>query len=434
MTTSAWFLVVGAVLLFMAASAARLKRLPLSTAMVYLAVGVVLGPTATGAFHINPLEHSKLLEVITEIAVVVSVFGAGLKLAAPVGDRIWWIPFRLATVSMVVTVLLIAAAGVLLLGLPVGAAVLLGAVLAPTDPVLASDVQVRHPKDDHPVRFALTGEAGLNDGTAFPFVMLGLGLMGLHPLGEGFSRWLMIDVLWACAGGLMIGGALGAATAWIVNHLRKLGIHSEYMEDFLGLGLIALSYGAALLLHTYGFLAVFAAGFLLHRVERYLDRQQETGGSPDGPSRDVGDADVDSEDPFMATVSLAFVEQLERLFTVALIIAMGGMLFVNSWQLGYVLLAILLLTVIRPLGIGIGLVLSAYPAKSQAIIGWFGVKGIGSLYYLFYALQHGIDDETAVTITSAVLVVIAISIVAHGVTVTPLMRFEDTNADSHPGQ
>jgi NhaP-type Na+/H+ or K+/H+ antiporter len=159
--------------------------------------------------RLDPLADSCLVERVTEVAVIVSLFTAGLKLRLPLSDDPWRLTLRLAFMSMALTVGLIAAAGVFFMGLPVGAAVLLGAILAPTDPVLASDVQAAHAHDRDRLRFSLTGEAGLNDGTAFPFVMLGLGLLGLHDIGEYGWRWLAVDVLWAVAGGIAIGGALG---------------------------------------------------------------------------------------------------------------------------------------------------------------------------------------------------------------------------------
>lgn len=178
----------------MALLGTRIKRLPLTTSLIYLLVGIVLGPYVIGAIRVDPITHSAVLERVTEFAVIVSLFAAGLKLRTPLTNRRWLLPILLASVSMVLTVALIAAVGVLLLGLPIGAAVLLGAILAPTDPVLASDVQVTHPQDQDRLRFGLTGEAGLNDGTAFPFVMLGLGLMGLHDIGSAGWRWLAVDV------------------------------------------------------------------------------------------------------------------------------------------------------------------------------------------------------------------------------------------------
>jgi NhaP-type Na+/H+ or K+/H+ antiporter len=188
MTFDGWYLTIGALLTVVAVLASYVKRLPLTETIIYLLAGLVLGPLGLGLASLDPLKYSHLLERLSELGVIVSLFTAGLKLRLPPTDRLWRLPLRLASLSMVITVGLIAAAGVTLLGLSPGAAVLLGAILAPTDPVLASDVQVEHPSDRDRLRFGLTGEAGLNDGAAFPFVMLGLGMLGLHDLGSlGFS-------------------------------------------------------------------------------------------------------------------------------------------------------------------------------------------------------------------------------------------------------
>lgn len=262
MEVTAWALVVGGLLVLLALSGSTLEHLPLSTAMLYLVVGLAIGPLWLGMARIDPIADVKLLEHLTEFVVVVSLFSVGLKLSVALDDRRWLLPLRLAVGSMVVTVGLITLAG-LAMGLPLGAAVLLGAILAPTDPVLASDVQVADPEDRSSLRLALTGEGGLNDGTAFPFVMLGLGLLGLHPLGDWGLRWLLVDVLWAVGGGLAIGATLGTWTGRLVLHLRTRHAQALGYDDFLALGLIGLSYGAALLFTTYGFLAVFAAGVAL---------------------------------------------------------------------------------------------------------------------------------------------------------------------------
>lgn len=419
MTNAMWFLVIGAVLLFMALTAARIKRLPLSTAIVYLSTGILLGPTFADQFHFNPLEHSGLLEVVTEVAVLISLFGTGLRLAAPVGHRIWWAPFRLATVSMLATVGLTTLIGVQLLGLPIGAAVLLGAILAPTDPVLATDIQIGGPGDDSHLRFALTGEAGLNDGTAFPMVMLGLGLLGLHDLGDHFARWWLIDVLWACASGVAVGGVLGAGTAWAIDRLAARGLDTEFTEDFLGLGLIALSYGLSLLLLGYGFLAVFSAGFMLHRTEVRLRTLSKSSNA--SVCHDPG-LDRKPDALYMSKVSLMFVDQLERLAEVALLLLVGGMLFADSWQLAYIATAVLLIFVVRPASVFFGLIGNSARFATKATISWFGVRGIGSFYYLMYAIQHGLEPSLAVTMVSVVLIVVTLSIFLHGATVTPLMR------------
>jgi NhaP-type Na+/H+ or K+/H+ antiporter len=415
MSAAIWFLMIGAVLLFMAVTAGKLERTPLSTAIVYLAIGVALGPMFANQFHFNPLEQSRVFEIFTEIAVLISLFAAGLKLAAPIGDRIWWTPFRLATVSMVVTVGLMAIFSFWILNIPLGAAVLLGAILAPTDPVLATEIQVRGMHDDDRVRFSLTGEAGLNDGTAFPMVMLGLGLLGLHDLGSNFSRWLLIDVLWASTIGIAIGAVLGKLTARAMHRLAERNLHSDLMENFAGLGLIALAYGLSLVFHAYGFLAVFAAGLMFHRTEARLDHRAKS--LDNSANFDEIDA------PHLSRVSLSLVSHLERLMEVALLILVGGMLFADSWQWSYVACAATLLFIVRPLSVVAGLIGSKEPALAKITTGWFGVKGIGSFYYLMYSIQHGLDDELAVELISVVLVVVAVSVVLHGITAKPVMRW-----------
>jgi len=228
MEVAAWALVVEGLLVLMALSGSTLKHLPLSTAMLYLPVGLAIGPLWLSLARFDPVADAKLLEHLTEFVVVVSLFSVGLKLSVELDDRRWLLPLRLAVGSMVLTVGLIALAGIAL-GLPLGAAVLLGAILAPTDPVLASDVQVADPEDRSRLRVALTGEGGLNDGAAFPFVMLGLGLLGLHPLGEWGVRWFLVDVMWAVCGSLAIGGALGTLMGRLVLHLRMR--HAQALWD-----------------------------------------------------------------------------------------------------------------------------------------------------------------------------------------------------------
>ncbi|MEJ7902367.1 MAG: cation:proton antiporter, partial [Thermomicrobiales bacterium] len=202
MTFTLWYVIVGLLLIGMAIGGSVLRRLPITTSVLYLAVGVGLGPYGVGLLSLDPLNSSGFLHRLAELAVIVSLFTAGLKLRLEWRDPRWRLPARLAVLSMVLTVVMIAVAGVVGLGLSVGAAILLGAVLAPTDPVLASEVEVDSPQDLDVLRIGLTGEAGLNDGTAFPFVMLGLGVLGLHELGAFGWQWVAVDLVWAVAGGL----------------------------------------------------------------------------------------------------------------------------------------------------------------------------------------------------------------------------------------
>lgn len=432
MSFAAWCVVSGLVLVLMALSATVLKRLPLSSAMLYLALGYALGPGGLGVLDLDALRDAPALERITEVAVLVSLFVAGLKLRVPLRDVRWRVPLRLATLSMVLTVAAIALAGVLILGLSPGAAILLGAVLAPTDPVLASDVQVADPYDRDHLRFGLTGEAGMNDGTAFPFVMLGLALLGLHDTGPFGWRWWVVDLAWAVVAGLGTGAVLGWAVARGVLLLRRRYREAVGMEDFLALGLIALAYGTALLVHAYGFLAVFAAGVALRRVERLEAREvREAGGGReihgDGPAAPLLAPDMathpDRAPAYMAQAVLAYNEQLERIVEVVVVVAIGALLGGIAPGLASVAMTALLLAVIRPLAVVAGLAGTAVSGQRLGLMGWFGIRGVGSLYYLSYALTHGLAGEEARVLVEVTLLGVAASIVLHGVSVTPLMQW-----------
>ena len=263
-------MLVGGLLLAMGLTASILKRLPVTSAIIYLAVGLLVGPTVLNLFHFNPLKESALLEVLTEVAVLISLFSAGVKMPVPFSFARWRAPILLATVSMAITVGLVAAFAYYVLALPLGAGVLLGAILAPTDPVLATDVQIRHPGDRDQLRFTLTCEAGMNDGSAFPFVMLGMGLLGLHDLGDFGLSWVLVDVLWATLAGIAIGVISGVALARLGWKLRAKPHEHELMDDFLGLGLIGVVYGLSVLVNAWGFLAVFFAAVALRQTELKL--------------------------------------------------------------------------------------------------------------------------------------------------------------------
>lgn len=421
MTFAVWCLVIGGVLVLMALAGSVLRRLPLSAAMIYLGVGYVLSPAGAGFLVIDPVADAKLLEHLTEVSVIVSLFTAGLKLRVPLSDRRWQIPARLAVVSMAVTVGLVAAIGVLALGLPVGAAVLLGAVLAPTDPVLAADVQVKEPGDRDQVRFGLTGEARLNDGTAFPFVMLGLGLLGLHGLGAGWWRWWAIDIAWAVTAGLGVGSGLGLLVARLVLYLRKTHREAVGLDNFLALGLIALTYGAAVLLGAWGFLAVFAAGLALRHEE-----MRQSGGRADRDDADDRGGEAAAVHPekapaYMAEAVLGFNEQIDRLLEVAAVLVLGALLAAARPSWGAVGLAVALFLVVRPASVFAGLAGARVAAVRKGLMGWFGVRGVGSMYYLAHAVGHGLPTDVARTLSDLVLLTVALSIVVHGVSVTPLM-------------
>lgn len=323
MDSAGWYTAIGVLLVGMALAASLVRRLPITTSIVYLGAGAILG--RTGWLDVDPVRNRFVVETLAEAAVLISLFAAGLKVRAPLKDRLWRLPLRMASVGMVITIAIVAVMG-RWLGLSWGESVLLAAILAPTDPVLASEVQLAHPHDTDRLRFTLTGEAGLNDGAAFPFVMFGLGALGLHEVGPAFSRWALWDLLWPVAGGLLIGAAFGTVIARLTLFLRRTHKEAVGLDDFLALGLIGLSYGAALNLGAYGFLSVFAAGLALRRVERMEGDVPPTDVRLQGEAADALATDPERAPAYMAQAALGFIEQMERLAEVAVVVMVGAML------------------------------------------------------------------------------------------------------------
>ena len=408
MTSQQWFLLIGALLLVRGLTATLLQRSAVTSSIVYLVFGLLVGPSALNLFHFNPLKESALLQTLTEVAVLISLFSAGVKMPVPFTLTRWRAPILLATVSMTITVGMVAAFSYVVLGLPLGAGILLGAILAPTDPVLATDVQVRHPGDRDLLRFTLTSEAGMNDGSAFPFVMLGLGLLGLHDLGEMGLHWWLVEVWWATLGAVFIGVVAGVALGRLGWKLRRAPHHHELMDDFLGLGLIGVVYGLCVMVDAWGFLAVFFAAVALRQTELKLANA--------APPAANGDPL-----PTVSQGALVFKEHLERLSEMLLVILIGGTLFVTSWSWAAVGLALFLFMVARPASVLIGLTGSGTPWRIRSLAAWFGVRGVGSLYYLMYAIEHGLPEPLALQLIGITLIVVTLSILLHGISVKPLM-------------
>lgn len=396
-----WLLVIGAGFLLMAGMGARIAASPFTPVMVFVAVGASLGPWGLQAVSLDAIAHNHVLLRTAELVVLVSLFAAGLKLDLPLRDPRWRAAGFLALVSMTITVGLIVAVMVIFYDWSWGAAILLGGILAPTDPVLATDVQVEGPQDRHRLRFALTGEAGINDATAFPFVYLGIGLLGLRDLGELGWRWLALDIGAGMTGGALIGAFIGyVAARWIRRPGRK--VHA-YDECFL-LGVIGVSYAAAMLAHTAGFISVFTAGVAMRAAENARRSRN------DDPRGAAGEKRV--------IAVLAFNEGLERILSVVVAALIGVLLASVRWSWGAVGMAVLLFTVLRPLAVApLKLVMPGFAdGRSVALIGWFGMRGVGSLFYLAYALHHGVCGETARGLADITLTTIALSVAVHGVT------------------
>lgn len=425
MSFAVWSLLLGVLLITMLFAGTVLARLLLSSAMIYLAVGYALGPGGIGVITPAPIRHAIVLERVAEVALLISLFTVGLKMGVAPFDRRWILTLRLAIITMALTVGLIAAVGVWMLGLSVGASVLLGAILAPTDPVLASGVQAPRGRGANQLRFSLAGEGGLNDGTAFPFVMLGLGLMGAHELGTGGWRWWAIDVLWATIGGLLIGAALGTLIGSLVVRMRA---HRQAvgLDEFLCLGLVAMTYGAAQLCFASGFLAVFAVGVALRRV-----RERPVVGTPFLETIVSADRHADGErdthsNPATATMSQAvqgFNEQLEKLAELAIVLLVGSMLPYAAPSLALWWFIPLLFVLLRSMAVVAGTVGEPMGSRQRAMTCWFGIRGIGSVFYLMFALRHGVPAPLAQELITLTLVTVAVSIVVHGISVRPLMEW-----------
>jgi sodium/hydrogen antiporter len=437
MTETLWFLVVGGVLIFMGLASSTFKRLPISTAMCYLALGCALGPGAANLLRIDLAADATVLRRITEVAMLVSLFAIGLRLRVPPTDRIWFLPIRLGLVAMVLTVAALALLCVYGLGLSWGPAILLAAMLAPTDPVLAHDVQVETPGDIDLLRFSLTGEGGLNDGIALPFALLGIAVCRYEATPSEALHWAFaLQAMWGVAGALASGWLLGGLSVRLVAYLRTR--HGEALgpEGFYALGLIALSYGVAELIHTYAFLAVFAAGLAMRRVEQKSSGEKSVGeavGTIDADDIGATAADPERAHAFMAERVHGFTIELERIAEVAIMLMVGAVL-VTIWRDLFTWKAALLIGglffIVRPLAVEASLIGSCAASGQRRLMSWFGIRGVGSFYYLLYAIEHA-PRAVAAPLVPLVIAAIAASVIVHGITATPLMkRYQQANGSS----
>ncbi|MFM0204554.1 cation:proton antiporter [Paraburkholderia fungorum] len=425
-----WFLIVGAVLVFMGVAATTLRRLPLSAAMFYLAIGYALGPPGLDLLRLDIVAEAHLLRIITEVALLVSLFAIGLRLRLGVFEKLWTVPLRLGFLAMLATIPLLTLFGVYVLHLGWGPSLVLAAILAPTDPVLAHDVQVHNPGDHDLLRFALSGEGGVNDGIALPFAMLGLAICAAPaaPVGEVLTFGLAGSIVWGMAGAIAIGSLLGWATTHAVAWLRTHHAQALGLEGFFALGLIELSFGAAQLAHTYGFLAVFAAGVAMRRVEHRASggvSARQAIGTVDSEDVDATAAHPGKAHAYMTESVMGFTIELERIAEVAVMAMVGNVLAtlqvpLFTWQT--VALTVALFVVVRPVSVELSLLGSSATSTQRRLMSWFGIRGIGSFYYLAYALEHGKASDIT-PLVPLTLAVVAASVVIHGVSATPLMNW-----------
>lgn len=391
-------LVIGSLLLFVTLGSGWISRLPLSYALIYLIIGIILGPYGIRLITIRP--DADFLERLTEFVVIVSLFSCGLKMNRPLNLLAWNSTIRLIGFLMPISIFGLALCEQWILGLDFGTALLLGAILAPTDPVLASEVQIQHPEDADELRFGLTSEGGLNDALAFPFVYFGLYWLKDENWQNWFKNWVAVDLIWASVAGIVMGYLVAKVVVWLDKQLQHPNLESmdELMEEFIALSIILLTYSLTELVNGYGFLAVFVAGVVTQHSYR------------------------DPEKPYD---QLIFTERLEKLLEVGTILLLGALLrfepIVHYFSQSLAIAGILFL-IIRPIGAWISTIGDRYFLR-RFLFGWFGIRGVGSMYYLFYAFGKGLKGELGEQIAWITLTTIALSVMIHGITTTPIMNW-----------
>jgi NhaP-type Na+/H+ or K+/H+ antiporter len=396
-------LLVGLALLGAAWVPHLVKRNPLTLPILYVALGALVYTLPLPLPAANPVRFPEITERLTELTVLVALVGVGLRIDTRFGWRRWSLTWRLLGITMPLTILAGLWLGQVWLGYGVATAMLLGAVLAPTDPVLAGDVQVNPPGEggEDPVRFALTSEGGFNDGLAFPFVWLAIAL-ALATGGEAvdWGRWLALDVAWRVLGGAAIGAGLGYALMHFIFRSQAKAALSKTGEGLTALAITLVVYGVAELCHTYGFLAVFVAAL----VVRQKERDHEFHGVLD-----------------------SFAQQCEKLLMSLMLLLLGGalaggVLSALDWR-GAVFALVFVLGV-RPLAGWLGLVGAPLSKRDRWAIAFFGVRGIGSLYYLAFAMNHA-HFRDARELWAVVCAVVLLSILVHGLTASGVMAWLD---------
>lgn len=409
-----YILIVGVAALGMAWMPTLAGRIGISYSIIYLLLGMLIYWLIGNKLEQpRPLVQNDFVLHLTEIVVIISIMGTGLKIDRPFSLRNWQLPLRLIFITMILGIAAIAGMAWYFLHLSLAESLLLGAVLAPTDPVLAADVQVGPPNEGNydPVRFALTAEAGMNDGSAFPFIRMALA-MWLAASGGGpwFSHWFLYDVLYRIGVALLIGYILGRMIYYLFFYLaEKKKIADNVQEGFVALAATLVVYGFTELLQGYGFMAVFVAAITLRHQGRGHD--------------------------FFTKLHL-FTDQIERMLLSIVLILLGGSLVSGvlaplTWPMAFVGLACVFL--IRPLSALTGILgvhLKGHKLKKihQFAISFYGIKGVGSIFYLTFAL-HVASFPNPNKLWALVVFVIVLSIIIHGLTASRVIRKTGTKID-----
>lgn len=393
-------IIIGLAALGMAWMPAFTKYTKISYSILYVAAGAVLFATAGNFLPLpDPISENVVTVRLTEMIVIISLMGSGLKIDRPFSIRNWSVPLRLVSLTMIISIAGVAAIGYYGLGFGLAAAVLLGAVLAPTDPVLASDVQVGAPLkgDRMHINMALTAEAGMNDGTAFPFTWLAIMLANGELATRGWAGWLQYEFLYKLAAGIAIGYLFGKALGWLFFRLPQEVAGAKVRDGFVALCATLLVYGVAEACHSYGFIAVFVSAVTMRGMERLHK---------------------------MHTLLHDFTEQIERLLVSILLLLFGGSLvsgLLNELDGPLIAAGLFFVLVLRPVIGVVSLWGTNLHFKEKLAIGFFGIKGIGSFYYLAFAVAHTAFQEKE-KLWALTAFTVLLSIIIHGLTATSVMK------------
>lgn len=405
-----WLTGAGVLIALVAWLPLALKRLPLSLPIICIGVGAAVFSLPAVTLRPLPLDYPHITERLTELVVIIALMGAGLKTDRRFGWRRWRVTWRLLAITMPLSIAAIAAIGGWGLGLPWIAALLLGACLAPTDPVLAADVQVGPPRsgEEDEVRFGLTSEAGFNDGLAFPFVNLAVALgIAATSRTPWLGEWLWHSVLWEIGAGVAGGWLIGRLFGWLTFHVPAESRLAKTGDGLIAIAATFVSYGVTEIANCYGFLAVFVTALTLRSSHRDHQFNHEMH---------------------------ALTEQVERLAMMVLLILFGGALvggLLQPLRTIDVVAAFAIIIIVRPLAGVMGLAKLREAQSEKLTLAFFGIRGVGSFYYLAYALNQ-IPLAEGARRWAIVGLVVLLSVLLHGLTVTPAMRLLDRRHGRDP--
>jgi NhaP-type Na+/H+ or K+/H+ antiporter len=402
--------IVGVAIFSMAWMPTLSRNTGISYAILYVAAGALLY-TAIPATLPQPLPraHETVTLHLAELVVIISLMGTGIKIDRPFSLKNWRTPLRLIAIAMTLCITGAAMLGVWYLGFNLATAILAAAALAPTDPVLASDVQVGPPNEKirFETKFSLTAEAGMNDGMAFPFVWLSITLAA-SSLGEAdLLQWLTVDLLYKVGSGLVAGFVMGKMVGFLIFRLAKRYSWMHTRDGFLAVGLTLLVYALTEMIHGYGFIAVFITAITLRHFEKEHNYHNELH---------------------------SFTDQIERLLVAVILLLFGGALVSGilsslTWRMAA--FSLIFLLIIRPLAAYVSLLGLAISPAERLAISFLGIRGIGSIFYLAFALSVQPYAEEA-QLWSLISLTILCSITLHGLTANPIMKYLEKRVGNEP--